>query len=316
VGTNETTIVITPYPHPTNKNLVFWDLPGVESLNFPKETYLKKIKFDQYDCYIIVTETRFYEVDAWLGDEVRKTGKGLYYTRSKIGQDVWNSQKTRKGPDVDALIKDIRTRMTDEIRKRLQFEPKLFLVDCHNGGKYDFDKLQSSIVEELPDQKRNAMALSLPAFSKSMIKTKVLELRKRAGHMGLLSAAVAGLPIPGVTVAVDAGILLGETTFYFSQLGLDEASLRARADLCSTDIKLLQKKLLQYLPTEIDWSFIKPIVDGYIGGSGFAGFRRFIPIFGTLTGDSVISAYRTLEFILDKIEAAALEIADFTGKLL
>ncbi|KAH3771317.1 uncharacterized protein LOC127843665 [Dreissena polymorpha] len=42
-GTSETTIAIKQYQHPEHHNLVFWDLPGVGTPQFPNESYLSVI---------------------------------------------------------------------------------------------------------------------------------------------------------------------------------------------------------------------------------------------------------------------------------
>ncbi|XP_015770548.1 PREDICTED: interferon-inducible GTPase 1-like, partial [Acropora digitifera] len=43
VGVAETTLEPTPYGHPTSPNIVFWDLPGIGTPNYPDlETYVQK----------------------------------------------------------------------------------------------------------------------------------------------------------------------------------------------------------------------------------------------------------------------------------
>ena len=45
VGIGDTTLEPTPYDNPYNANMVFWDLPGVGTLRFPKDdSYLETIK--------------------------------------------------------------------------------------------------------------------------------------------------------------------------------------------------------------------------------------------------------------------------------
>ncbi|XP_052238534.1 interferon-inducible GTPase 5-like [Dreissena polymorpha] len=52
VGATETTMRMEKFINPKYPNLEFWDLPGVGTANFPKETYLKTIEFERYDFYI------------------------------------------------------------------------------------------------------------------------------------------------------------------------------------------------------------------------------------------------------------------------
>ena len=46
VGVNQTTTVARAYPHPNNEKLLLLDLPGVETPEFPRETYLNAIEVD------------------------------------------------------------------------------------------------------------------------------------------------------------------------------------------------------------------------------------------------------------------------------
>ena len=39
----ECTLKPTPYPYPNNRNIILWDLPGVNTPNFPMENYLTEI---------------------------------------------------------------------------------------------------------------------------------------------------------------------------------------------------------------------------------------------------------------------------------
>ncbi len=48
-GHDETTLFPSPYAHPRNANLLLWDLPGVNTVRFPLETYMDKIRnLDEY----------------------------------------------------------------------------------------------------------------------------------------------------------------------------------------------------------------------------------------------------------------------------
>ena len=55
VGTTETTKEPKEFKHPENENYVLVDLPGVNTPKFPQKDYLKKVRFDDYDCYIIIS---------------------------------------------------------------------------------------------------------------------------------------------------------------------------------------------------------------------------------------------------------------------
>ena len=48
VKNRECTMELTPYEFVHNANIILWDLPGVGTNTFPKETYLEEIQFTRY----------------------------------------------------------------------------------------------------------------------------------------------------------------------------------------------------------------------------------------------------------------------------
>lgn len=77
VGVNETTIECMKYEHPANKSFAVWDLPGVGTPEFQKDSYLAKVGYEKYDFFIIISRGRFTENDMWLANEVQKRKKGF-----------------------------------------------------------------------------------------------------------------------------------------------------------------------------------------------------------------------------------------------
>jgi len=73
-----------------------------------------------------------------------------------------------------------------------------------------------------------------------LVQNKVEELRSRSWKCAGLSATGAAIPVPGVSLVADLGIILCESIFYFEQLGLDSESLKRTAKLCSLDYKKIQ----------------------------------------------------------------------------
>ncbi|XP_052242397.1 interferon-inducible GTPase 5-like [Dreissena polymorpha] len=57
-GCVETTSEPTPYPHPNNRNLELWDLPGVGTPNFPQSTYLKQTNPEARDKWLHIVGRR------------------------------------------------------------------------------------------------------------------------------------------------------------------------------------------------------------------------------------------------------------------
>ena len=66
VGVTETTTEIRSYEFPSNPLLQICDLPGVGTQKFPIEEDPDRMKFGDYDAFVLVTKDRFTENDKRL----------------------------------------------------------------------------------------------------------------------------------------------------------------------------------------------------------------------------------------------------------
>jgi len=128
---------------------------------------------DKYDCFLVLTAGRFFENDAWLGQQIQQRKKGIYYVRTKISVDVASDKhEKRKDHKEDEVLSRIRESTVAHLRS-LNIEAEVFLIDNHYRTKYDFDDLEEAIIRDLPALKRRALILSLSAHSARMIKGKM-----------------------------------------------------------------------------------------------------------------------------------------------
>jgi len=116
----------------------------------------------------------------------------------------------------------------------------VFLVDSYKPQKFDFVQLEQSLNRDFPEMKRSAMILSMSAYSREMVRMKVEELRSRIWKVATASGAVAAAPVPGLSIVFDACAVKAEAELYFTQLGLDDISLRNHAAMTSTDYHQLK----------------------------------------------------------------------------
>ncbi|XP_057313020.1 interferon-gamma-inducible GTPase 10-like [Hydractinia symbiolongicarpus] len=130
----------TLYTDRKNPSLNYWDLPGVGTPNFPKETYLSQINFERYNFFLIITATRFTENDIWLASQVKKAGRSFFFIRTKIDIDLWNKKRCCSRYNESATLKEIR----DDCLKKLRADfhvPVVFLISNFHPEKYDFPDL-------------------------------------------------------------------------------------------------------------------------------------------------------------------------------
>ncbi|KAH3699844.1 hypothetical protein DPMN_074806 [Dreissena polymorpha] len=76
-GCTETTTKVTCYQQPEYPFLVVWDLPGVGTPNFTRDTYFEMVNFKDYDFLLLVSSSSFKENDLWLSKEIVKSTQNI-----------------------------------------------------------------------------------------------------------------------------------------------------------------------------------------------------------------------------------------------
>ncbi|XP_005755124.1 interferon-inducible GTPase 5-like [Pundamilia nyererei] len=209
-GVTETTSEATPYPHPKYPNVILWDLPGIGTTKFPAKKYLKLVGFEKFDFFIIISTTRFTENDVKLAQEIQKMKKKFYFVRSKVDNDIRAERRNRHFSEERTL-----TKIRDDCVQRLGglgFEsPQVFLVSSFELHLYDFNLLHQTLDKDLPKNKRDALLFVMPNINPEIIRKKKEAFKRRLYWLTTLSAAVAAVPLPGLSIAVDAAVLVCPT---------------------------------------------------------------------------------------------------------
>ena len=301
VGAVETTSEIKTYHLPEAPNLTIWDLPGVGTMNFPQSTYLEKIKFETYDIFVIISATRFLELDYWLVKEVNKSGHHCLLVRTKIDSDLYNEQRAhRNSIDEAAIIERIRKAFANTAVELGHETIPTYLISNFDPDKFDFPILKETIINDFNGPKREAILLSLSGLSgqtKKLFEQKKEELAKRIPKIANVSAIGGLTPIPGLSLFVDITILVGEYNFYRRQFGLDEASVRSLSKTLNTPIEVLRKQL--GLLVDVSSKLM-----GYLAAQSTSATAASLlsvgaPIIGSLVAAGI--AYGTTFFALKKI---------------
>ncbi|KAG9266124.1 interferon-inducible GTPase 5-like [Astyanax mexicanus] len=226
-GVTETTKEPTPYKHPTMPRVVLWDLPGIGSANFKAKTYLKDVKIDNYDFFIIISSERFRENDKMLAKEIQKRKKLFYFIRSKIDNDI-RAEEGRRNFNREETLSKIR-RYCEENLKEIQ-NARVFLISSKNLSEYDFEALVFTLMSDLPEHKQKALLQSVPVSSLAILEKKVKMFKKAAWAAAFLSGGIAVVPVPGLSLACDASILVTFFTSCYHSFGLDDKSLDRLAE--------------------------------------------------------------------------------------
>ncbi|XP_055330658.1 interferon-inducible GTPase 1-like [Paramacrobiotus metropolitanus] len=331
VGITETTATIRSYPHPDNKLLLYWDLPGVGTPSFPRDSYLEKINFIRYDFYFILSCSRFSESDLWLSEQAKKRGKKFFFVRTKSGIDVQNQRNSypriSKEKSDDEILEHVRSDIIAKLGLQERETGNVFLIDSHVPGKYDMAKLQQRLVGALPELKRETFLYSLNPMgmlSKKVIQEKAEYLKSRVWMVSLASGIFGLHPLPGLSSLMDLQLIRTQFIFYLHQMGLDLESLTKTADVHEIDVQLLQKEVVVHLELP-DWSALdKDNLSGSLMKDlvyqekerPFAIAReaiKLVPLIGSLAGlpSSYVCTREALLKILTRMENAANAVINF-----
>ncbi len=153
------------------------------------------------------------------------------------------------------------------------------------------------------------------AVSKEMIRRKCDLLEDRIIGVAALSAAAAVIPLPGVSISADIGLLVEEIIHYKKQLGLDSKSLSELSRELNLPMSSIEEMLSQALPTValVNVSrYVLQMLARYAVGAVAKEVARFIPIAGTLVASRISfeTTRQTLNVCLGDMKAGALMILD------
>ncbi|XP_035853740.1 interferon-inducible GTPase 5-like [Sander lucioperca] len=314
-GVTETTTDPTPYPHPNHPNVTLWDLPGVGTTKFPADEYLKKVEFERFDFFIIISADRFRENDVKLAEEIQKMKK-FYFVRSKIDHNIRDEEETQGSEfNEEETLKEIREDCIQGLEGRVE-SPQVFLVSSRKLHLYDFPLLEKTLEEELPAHKKHVLLLALPNVSLEIIIKKKEALQAGIKYRAAMSALGAAVPVPGLSFGTDMVMMVTTIRQYQVTFGLDSASLQRLAQTAGLPLDELRAVMTSPLAgKEINKDLIIKVLSSSVVDLSLTaaeeGFR-FIPLFGipaAMTLSSV-STYKSLNMFLNMLADDAQKVLE------
>ena len=137
----------------THKGLTLVDLPGCGTQNWPKETYIDKLKLNTFDCFLLVTSGRFFVEDAFLFRELTTHGKPCFVVRNMFDAAVESGlhdhprhteQETR-----ESITRNIRQNLDSSCPNRI------YLTSAWHPTRYDLAQLLDDISSVLAASSAN-----------------------------------------------------------------------------------------------------------------------------------------------------------------
>ena len=179
---------------------------------------------------------------------------------------------------------------------------------------YDFQLLEETLEEELPAHKRHALLKAMPNISLEVINKKKKALQAKIKWLASVSALIASVPIPGLSVCVDITMLVTTIIQYKVTFGLDSKSLQRLSLSAGVSLEDLKAVMTSPLGTNI---INKELIIKLLCLSASQAVlmaaeegSRFIPLFGiplAMTA-SFCFTYRALNTFLDMITEDAQRV--------
>ncbi|CAM2107926.1 unnamed protein product [Caretta caretta] len=312
-GVIETTTEPMAYPHPSYPNVILWDLPGIGAMDFRPESYLQKVNFSRYDFFVIVASQRFRSSHADLAQEIQRMEKKFYFVRCKVDEDLANARRAHPQAYVE---ENVHQRIREHARKCLRdqgaIDPQVFLLSNWDLDQYDFPLLEETLEKDLPHLQRLVFLLSLPNFSPEIIEKKKSALRGHLWKISLGSACINVLPMRGVSLACDVGLLLVSMIAFYKQFSLDDDSLAKLARQAGKPVAELKAVIVSPQGEDLIRDVLmKKIVQ--VGCSLTRSVEQcfyFVPVISTLAaaGLSFATSYSVLSNFLEKVAADAQRV--------
>ncbi|XP_052011916.1 interferon-inducible GTPase 1-like [Apodemus sylvaticus] len=241
VGVVETTMRRTPYRHPNIPNVVIWDLPGIGTTNFPPKDYLEKVKFCEYDFFIIISATRFRKNDIDLAKAVSIMKKDFYFVRTKVDIDLENEKQCKDTFGREAFLQHIRSHCVNMFKKNDLDVPPIFLISNKNVSDYDFPILKVMLKNKLSTHTHRNIMFSLPNITEAVIERKCNSIQQFIWLEAFKDGVLTSIPAVGILKDSDVEKLKTSLNHYRVLLGVDDATLEFMAKDSQVPVEQLKK---------------------------------------------------------------------------
>ena len=323
-GVVYTTTERIPHAYTKFPSVTLWDLPGIGSTGFQSHDYLKKIKFEEYDFFIIVSSGRVTQNATELIKAIVKTNRSFHFVRTKIDSELLNEEKCKpKTFNKENTLKKIRNNISSIHKEVTHQEPPVFLVSNFDVSDFDFPKLETTLLSELPAHKRHIFMMSLHSVTETAIDRKRDSLRQKIWLEALKEGVWATIPL-GAFIRDEIQKLEETLNLYRSYFGLDEASLGNIAKDFNVSVNEIKAHLrsLHLLTNNKDTSFKEKLLKyieyiSYVTGGPLASglYFRKTYYWKSLFIDTVASDAKSLlnkkEFLSEKSGSCMSDLPEY-----
>lgn len=181
-------------------DVIFVDLPGYDTSEYPANAYFTQFEPLQYDLFVCVFSGKIQAADVELFSKLAKCGRQCIIVRNKA-DGLYDPEKSKE---------TLQGEIIDDVRNQLGEEAQVIFTSCKKtvpAGERGIPDLQEAIINNLSAALQDKFLRNVRAYTQ-----KTLEAKKAMAAAAIKKAMVAasanGLnPIIGVDVGIDLKIL-------------------------------------------------------------------------------------------------------------
>lgn len=253
-GVIEMTKSIKPYSNKHNKNVIFWDLPGVGTPSFERKSYANDTHLEKYDCFLILSSGRFRDEDVWLAKYANESKRKFYFVRTHVEQDLENDQVAYPTKHVQIeVLAAMRKNCKDNLEHVGIRGQEVFLVDSFEKNLHDFKRLSEKLVTETNGLKACLIAHCIGPVTTAVIQQKRNVLQERINKVAKVCGSYHRCPD---TIERARRLFISETSLYRRVFEVNEVSIRHHANLFQLSPLEVSKELRQLQALNQNSSFM------------------------------------------------------------
>lgn len=150
-----------------HNGIAFTDLPGCGTVKWPKDSYIRDLDLQSYDCFLLITAQRFYENDAYLFDELTALGRPCFVLRNMVDRAISDAKH-----DNDHSEEETKQIIVENIHKQLAPKPpeRVYLTSARYPTKYDLKELLNDISNAMDGLKRARFVADMAVYGSEALK--------------------------------------------------------------------------------------------------------------------------------------------------
>lgn len=285
-----------PDTHEYSSEIIFVDMPGYGTEEFPLNTFFERFPVAEYDLFIWLFDNKILESDIAFSKELAVNNRKCIYVRS-FHDNIWQENKTTL---------ELENEIVESVKKQLN-SPNIELLFVSSRTNYGMEKLSEKIASSLNGSKKDKWYRTAKAYSKEFLDEKKTKCEKLVVLYAGLSAANVLNPVPALDVLIDLGFMFKLFNELKSNFGIDE-DVKSNIELIAPTLAPIANNIVEYATKE----GLKKLLQKYAGRKVISEGSKWVPVLGQVIAGSIsfgITYYAGKEYLDDcyKIAEAYLE---------